>query len=308
MAISSWSNPTGGSGVYASQATRGAQIQPINIAGLVAAIIQNKQHQQAQQQQAINQISSGISSIGQAYQGGQQDDLANRAIYMAQNPQGDIGPDGQRLYGSALDARVPDYGGTQGLQAQRIASQLQDEQARRDLNPYRQQLLQAQIDATKQRAAGGGITPNARAVQERFEEKQRIAALDKQLADAKAGYTALGIPPELLTSTSAVHAHTYAKPEDGTEAIPDGSYRLDIPAKGNTPASTKDINASEFDSAHKAYDRYQQLLQQRAQVGSEPSGGGNVNSQISQIKAAYSAGTMSRAEASAALQALGIAP
>jgi hypothetical protein len=146
MAGFSWSDPSQNA-LTPAQMQAGYKFDAPNIGGIVAAILQERRKEAELKQQQMNQLISGIGAgvggIGRAY-GQQQDigsqnDAANRAMYLYQNPgaQAQLNSMGVDQFDQTY---VPDYGGTQGASAQ---DWLQKQQQ----GDLKQALTQQQIDS-----------------------------------------------------------------------------------------------------------------------------------------------------------------
>jgi hypothetical protein len=141
-----WSNPSQGQTNTAAQIQSQYKPETVSIAPIVAALLQKQYHDQEIQQQQYQDMIKGIGSAASAY--GQQqnassaNDAANAAIYGQQYP--------NDPYGGYQDPdKVPDYGGTDALKAEKLAG-----------DPYKAQLEQAKINSTNalanSRWSGGG--------------------------------------------------------------------------------------------------------------------------------------------------------
>lgn len=244
-----WGNPTPG-GPTAAQLQSTQQVNPINMSGVVTAILEHQRMQQQQQQQYQAQLAQGVQALSQQYQQGEQDDLANRAIYSAQHPNDPYS--GQ----SGYDDRVPDYGGTNALHMQQIEAQLGNQ----GLNT---QLLQAKVNA--EQALGynrythppnSGSDDDTASVARALKE-QRIAA-QAELDAAKRSYS----------SASGTPLRDLSKVDDALNQYTSGSS--EFPALGTHKAIKDDSEGSYKDTILSARTQYQNALNKLQGLNSTP--------------------------------------
>jgi hypothetical protein len=229
------------------------QPQMPNLGPIIAAFLQYRQAQEKERQQQVNSLLSSAGKlaggIGQMQQQGQAYDAANAAIYPKQFP--------NDPYGGFVDPnRVPDYGGTDALRSMRYAgefgnsSQVQPPQL--ITLPNGQRFLWSPTSGGVHPLSAGGQSP----------DNDDVLKAAKAIVD---NYTkANGITSNLLTSKTAVHSGKDASGND----VPEGMYRIDIPESAKEDAHTIDVSAAEFDSAHKALDQMNAILNARLAGGS----------------------------------------
>jgi hypothetical protein len=216
-----------------AELTAGTQIQPINIAGIVSALMESRARQAESQQKAI---SSALNSVAGAYQHSQSENETNNvaqplldAASNYDNPNPTRDEQIARSLNESDSTPTKQYAALQGYQRSdldRTIKQMQLQQSS-TLNPLKVQDIQAEIDARKalaeQRRNGGTGNP---ILDDR--RKQIISSTDNKatLDDAiDAIASAGGVPTKDYHSVIAA-ADAY-KPGQNRLTIGDHSYSDD---------------------------------------------------------------------------------
>jgi len=248
-----WSNPDP-EGPTMAQLQGHVEPRMPDLGPTIAALLRYRQAQQQQQADGINGLLSGIAKgiggIDRSQQQGAADDAANAAIYGRMYPN-----DAASAYTDP--GRVPDYGGTDALQAMRYAGDFTKQPQAPQLMtlPNGQQYLWS--------PNSGGVHPLSTGKQINPDDDVLKAA--KTIVD---NYTkANGLTQDLLSSSTAVHSGKDANGND----VPAGMYRIDIPESAKAEAHTIDVNSDDFQRAHKALDQMNRILESR--MGGGLSGG-----------------------------------
>ena len=248
--------------------------QPINMAQIgpiVADILRMKQNADQMRQANEQKMWSGIGSVVNAgvtgYQQGQSNDLANRAMYEAQNPNDPY--TGQPGY----DERVPDYGGADALKMEAIknslmgGSPLQQEEIRAKI---REQNALANYHATG--GSRGAATANALGVQARYDDKtdRENARAEMELAQQDLQeVNPNGIPEEIVNDPQHLHAPGVNLSIHGnTVTIPEGHVGVEWGSKViPVPVQQLDQIRQAYSDAHDAKANYHEKLKASAGYG-----------------------------------------
>lgn len=296
-----WSDPTP-SNQTAAALTSNFRVDAPNIGPVIGAILTNRYRQEQERQQLADNILKSLGSLGGTLK--QQSDDRQLADYIQSHAPYINAEDSAQLSGMSPEARLKalNYAGQQNALDDKMEAAMQpppdygtQPTTFNDPNTGINYILGPKgwtpVPHKDLGPTGGQI-----GVQQRHLDRQARADLDARIKADSEIMKHFGFDNDILTSAEKVHKGV----DSEGNPVPEGKYRLDL-TDIEGKAAPKDVSAADFDAAHKALDDYLSALKQRAAMGS-----GDLNTQIQSITEAYKSGAMSRPEAAARLNALGI--